>query len=489
MLKENDLVKHFAGDSLRTIQEEYGNPLICEDYKVVGINEQCFAAIFQEIFKPIYETTEECFRMYNPATGIWEVVGKENLMNKLSLMLKAYAAWLEVTGITKYRKVPVLSNIITLMRGLCARTDAFAKTGEPYIHCANGMVVFVPCENGLLKPELRPFSPDYMSRNRTEYIYDPDAQCPDFLGKLLKPAVSDDDIFHLQRYIGQCLLGENFSQTILLITGAGGGGKSTLVNIVEKLIKRVNCTELRLEHMGSRFETQRLLGKTLLTSKDVPPNFLNTWGAHKLKALTGKDTLTVEHKGSNDAVDVCCSFNVIITANATLQVSLRGDADAWRRRLIWVTYKNTPPEKKIPDYDDVLLAQEGAGILRWAVEGAQLLLENNRQLEKSNAQKAKVESLLNESDSLSNFVGQMLGEAPDCNVTTAELLEAYKGFCEVIARTSSPLVLFRRITRSGREIQEGDSSFGGLSKTRYRYGFSAFRPNHMGNKRGRHGCR
>ena len=68
--------------------------------------------------------------------------------------------------------------------------------------------------------------------------------------------------------------------------------------------------------------------------------------------------------------------------------------------------------------------------MRWAVEGAQLLLESNRQLEKSNAQKAKIESLLSESDSLSNFVGQMLNEAPDCNVTTAELLEAYKGFCE-----------------------------------------------------------
>ena len=87
----------------------------------------------------------------------------------------------------------------------------------------------------------------------------------------MQPAVTEDDISYLQRYIGQCLLGENFSQTFMLLTGTDGSGKSTLVNIVEKIIKRANCTELRLEHMNSRFETQRLLGKTLLTAKGTQP--------------------------------------------------------------------------------------------------------------------------------------------------------------------------------------------------------------------------
>ena len=67
------------------------------------------------------------------------------------------------------------------------------------------------------------------------------------MDKLLQPAVSGDDISHLQRYIGQSLLGENFSQTFLLLTGTGGGRKSTLVNIEKKIIKRTKCTELCLE--------------------------------------------------------------------------------------------------------------------------------------------------------------------------------------------------------------------------------------------------
>ena len=426
-----DIQKYFDSLEMASLVEEYGAPMILNDSgQVTGVNQQCFAAMFEKIYKQIFETTEDCFYLYDPSTGLWVITSKEVLMNKLSLLMKDYARYIEARDIVNHRKVPVLSNILTLMRGLCARTDAFARKGDPFIHCANGVVVFVPLEDGLLKPELRPFAPEYMSRNRTEYDFDPQAQCPEFMGKLLGPAVSEDDISHLQRYIGQCLLGENFSQTFLLLTGTGGGGKSTLVNIVEKIIKRANCTELRLEHMNSRFETQRLLGKTLLTAKDVPPHFLNTSGAHKLKALTGKDTMTVEHKGSNDAADVCCSFNAIITANTTLQISIRGDAEAWRRRIIWITYQNAPPKKKISNFDDYLLEHEGDGILRWAIEGAQLLLEADKQLVKSEQQKSKIEKLLNESDSLGNFVDNVVVADSNSTVTTAELIEAYKRFCE-----------------------------------------------------------
>lgn len=427
----NDIKKYFKSQEMAELIEEYGDPIILNDIgQVTGVNQQCFAALFEKIYNPIFETTEDCFYLYNPSTGLWINTSKEVLMNKLSLLMKDYANYIEARGIVNHRKVPILSNILTLLRGLCARTDAFARKGEPFIHCANGIVVFVHQDKGLLKPELRPFAPEYMSRNRTEYNFNPDAKNNEFMEKLLKPAVSEDDISHLQRYIGQCLLGENYSQTFMLLTGTGGGGKSTLVNIVEKLIKRTNCTELRLEHMNSRFETQRLLGKTLLTAKDVPPHFLNTSGAHKLKALTGKDTVTVEHKGSNDTADVCCSFNAIITANTTLQISIRGDAEAWRRRIIWVTYQNAPPKKKISNFDDHLLEHEGDGILRWAIEGAQLLLEADKQLIKSEQQKSKIEKLLNESDSLGNFVDNAVVADSNSTITTAELIEAYKRFCE-----------------------------------------------------------
>ena len=68
--------------------------------------------------------------------------------------------------------------------------------------------------------------------------------------------------------------------------------------------------------------------------------------------------------------------------------------------------------------------------MRWAIEGAQLLLEADKQLIKSEQQKSKIEKLLNESDSLGNFVDNAVVADSNETITTAELIEAYKRFCE-----------------------------------------------------------
>ena len=396
------------------------------------LNQQFFARLAKEVFDPIYEKTEEVFCIYSGETGLWESQDNSTMLARVSGLMKRFADETSNTFVNGKRDVGTINNILNFMRAdtCCGRENAFARQGEPYIHCGNGMILFPLQQDGRRRPVLKPFDPKYMSRNRTEHLYSEDARCDDFISRLLKPSLSEDDISLLQQYVAQCLLGVNDSQTFLLLIGTAGGGKSTLVNIIEKLIKRKNCTELRLEHMNSRFETQRLLGKTLLTAKDVASNFLNTAGAHKLKALTGKDTVTIEHKGSNVATDICCAFNTIITANNTLRISVDGDAEAWRRRIILISYNNPPPKEKIPNFDDVLLAKEGDGILRWAVEGAVLLLENGGKIIKSDIQEHKVDNLLHESDALSEFIATSLEPDPQGTVTSAELLEAFRKFCE-----------------------------------------------------------
>ena len=396
------------------------------------LNQQFFAKLAVEVYNPIFEKTEEEFYIYSPETGLWEIQNASTMLERMSDLMMRYASATGDSFVNSKRDASTIRHILAFMRSdkCCGREDAFARTGEPFVHCGNGVITFPVQEDGRRKPTLMPFDPKYMSRNRTDYDYVEDAVCPEFLDRLLKPAMIQDDIGHFQQYVGQCLLGVNSSQTFLIMVGKAGGGKSSSVNIIEKLIKRKNCTELRLKHMDGRFETQRLLGKTLLTAKDVPSNFLNTPSAHMLKVLTGKDTVTVEHKGSNAASDVCCAFNAIITANNTLRVNVDGDTDAWRRRIILINFNNAPsPKDKIPNIDDYLLEREGEGILRWAVEGAMLLLENGGKIKKSKTQENKVNNLLQESDPLTDFVRTRLVKEEDGNITTAELLEEFYSFC------------------------------------------------------------
>ena len=127
------------------------------------------------------------------------------------------------------------------------------KAETPYfIHVANGVL-----EVNKDSVELKPFSPDYYSRNRCEIAYNTSAECPRFIKDLMERALPPEDIDTIQRYCGQCLLGDNLTQTFLLLTGNAGSGKGTIVNIIQRVIGRQNCTELRTKHLEERFEIAR----------------------------------------------------------------------------------------------------------------------------------------------------------------------------------------------------------------------------------------
>jgi len=306
--------------------------------------------------------------------------------------------------------------------------SSFAKRRRRnVIHVRNGMVIIE--QDGSVS--FKPFSPDYYSTNRTEIDYDPEAKCPMFLTKLLARSMKPDDIECLQLYVGQCLLGINLSQTFLMLTGTAGAGKSTLVNVIEAIVSRENCTELRLEQMADRFELYRLLDKTLLTAKDVKSNFLTTKGAYVLKALVGGDTKTAEAKGKNETFDVEGIFNAIIVANTTLTVDIDADNSAWDRRMRWIEYtcEPVPSEEKIPKFEELLLEEEGSGILNWGIAGACKLLANGGQIPRSEEQTKRIKELLLESDSVHAFVETQIIENPMGRVTSEQLYAAYWQFC------------------------------------------------------------
>lgn len=413
--------------SYEKVKALYGNECFLNDKGVpCSINQQFLAGLFKELYKPVYEESEHSFFMYNEDNGLWEKITEPTIMNMVATMMKSFADWKENSLINQKRTAGIAKDVIRFLQGICKERNAFEKSEQNIIHCGNGVLRF---NNEREEWELSPFSPEYRSRNRTKYKYDKEAKCDKFLSQLVCPAMSESDVQLLQYYIGQCLLGVNLSQTFVMLTGTAGGGKSTLVNVIENLIGRHNCTELRLEHMGSRFELQRLVGKTLLTAKDVHSSFLNTSGAFKLKALTGNDTMSIEAKGSNDVADIRCAFNAIITSNSTLRISTDGDTQAWKRRMLWIRYENPPPGKPIVDFDKLLLSEEGSGILNWALEGAKMLLKAKGRIFRAQEQANRIDSLLLESNSIHHFIDACIIPEKGGNVTVAEIIESFQEFC------------------------------------------------------------
>lgn len=287
------------------------------------------------------------------------------------------------------------------------------------------MLVFAT--DGTLK--LQQVVPEFYSRNRCEINYDSDAQCPRFLEELLQPALSDDDIALLQLYCGQCLLADNLTQTFLVLTGTAGGGKGTIVKIIEQVIGKDNCVEMRTEHLGARFEIARFIGKSLLIGSDVPSNFLLQKHAGKLKSLCGHDHLTAETKGVQEGVPLDGRFNMIITANDKLRLNIDGDAEAWKRRVLWIPFEKPPVQHRVPDFDKILLQEEGAGILNWMVAGAARLLSTG--IPKDGAFVRRLDGLLQESDSIYGFLRTCVERTSEkkAGITIDRLYREYELWC------------------------------------------------------------
>ena len=256
-----------------------------------------------------------------------------------------------------------------------------------------------------------------------------------------------DDADLLQRWAGLALFGHNLPQRFLILDGMPNGGKGTLVRIIQALVGVENTCQLRTECLHERFETYRYRGKTLLIGPDVPGDFLGRKGAGMLKVLVGGDPISAEGKGLNGDFQMFGTFNVVVTCNARLRIRLVDDAGAWRRRLLVVRYERPPAAKRLLDFHETLLREEGAGILRWALAGFVRLQEEfaaQGDFVLSAAQRERVESLLAESDSLRLFARERLRRDDHGNVTTAEFQQAYAEFCADRGWNALPITVVER---------------------------------------------
>jgi P4 family phage/plasmid primase-like protien len=231
---------------------------------------------------------------------------------------------------------------------------------------------------------------------------------------------------------GAMLTGRNSAQKLLLLTGTAGGGKSTLVTIIERIIGLQNVAELRPEHILERFETFSYLGKTLLTGKDVSADFLQQKGASKIKSLVGGDLLQCEKKGGAH-FQIRGEYNMVITCNSNLRIRLEGDNDAWERRILAINYERPKPIQRVVDFADKLIEQERSGILNFFIEGALQHLEElqtHGDYRLGHQQRTRIRSILRESDSIRQFVDGRVVAFSGSDVTSAELSGAYYRYCE-----------------------------------------------------------
>lgn len=333
---------------------------------------------------------------------------------KIKKMIFDYLSLYISTGLGK--KVNALTEAL---RMYCQREDL--PPSETRIHCTNGY--FNLMENRFVEKM------DYC-RFRLPVAYNPQAPAPRRWLAFLTDLLEEEDILTLQEFIGYCLLPVNYAQKMLLIIGRGGEGKSRIGIILQGLLGQamVNGSLSKLE--TSSFSRADLQNRLLMVDDDLRLEGLKSTNYIK-SIITAEQPLDLEKKGlqSYQGMLYC---RLMAFGNGNLR-SVHDRSYGFFRRQIILTAKLRPRDRQ----DDPFLAQtirkeELEGILLWAIEGLQRLLDNDLKFTLSTAAKRNLLAAIAEGNNIMDFMksqGYIRYDALAA-ITSRSLYSAYQDWCQ-----------------------------------------------------------
>lgn len=428
-------------DPFDIIRERYGPPTLTGASGAVQLNESFIVGWISSEVEIFYAKDLKQFLRYSAEEGIWERVTKQEVNALISHYIARLASESNLASLHLKKRGSVIGSIFSQLEAetISSLSSLVPRNDWHRIAAANMVIaVLEPSERGRSATfiPLNLYSSQFYMIGKSEVCFEEGAGCPRFLEKLLRPVLDPDDVLLLQKIYGLILVGRNFLQKILLLEGAADLGKGVVTRVLDSVLGRSLVTELRTEHLASRFEISRYLGKRLLSGRDVPSDFLKSPGSSRLKALTGGDTLSSEFKNSNEFQDLKGDFHVVITSNSPLLVRVDDDSSAWGRRLMIIPFHAPEgvPEKRVVNFEEVLLKEEGPGILNWMLEGATLALTEifeDGTITLSPTQQTRVNNRVKLSDTVDFFVEAGLVLAPGQSTGSRQMLEAYQQFCSM----------------------------------------------------------
>lgn len=322
------------------------------------------------------------------------------------------------------------------------RTDTYIDKDEFYDAEPGRLCV----KNGVLdleEQELHEHTPQEVHFQRLNVEYDEDAsynELTDFLQSLFK---DDDQIKVVQEIFGFCLYRQYFLKKAVIFHGDVDNGKSTVIDILTRLLGDENISGIKLQKLGQRFQKASLVNKLANIVGDLPSEELKQTG--DFKALTGGDPMNYEVKNGGHYTFENYA-KIIYSANDLPRV--RNPTPAFFSRWIIINFPYTFVEPSqydeysneyIEDNDikeaepnpveNLFEQQSLSGVLNFALDGLQRLLANN-EFSYTRSREENMIEWVRQSSSFQAFCMDCLEEDPDSYIVKEDLSDAYRKYCK-----------------------------------------------------------
>lgn len=306
----------------------------------------------------------------------------------------------------------------------------------------------------LVTGRLLPSDSEKLHTKLTATAYDSDLATPKW-DKFLATSLSTDRelIKYVQMLVGISALGVVTAHVLPFLFGPGGNGKTafldTIIGVLGDYAMQAPANFLLAGRTAHETEIARLQGRRIVIASEV--NADSKFDEAKVKMLTGGDRISARFMHQN-YFEFSPTHTLWLMGNHKPKVAA-GGASFWRRlRLIPFTAE-IPDDEKVDDLQNIMLREEGPGILAWIVAGS--IMAQHEKLTEPRAVIAATEEYEREEDQLGRFIDERvrIGGGSNARVETAEMRKQYSAWC-----------------RAEGEIEMNATAFGRDLKAKYNIG-------------------
>ena len=306
---------------------------------------------------------------------------------------------------------------------------------------------YILVSNGVFdteKWELLKFTPNIVITNKIHAAFIRDAYSEVTNSVLDKLTCGDKQLRAvIEEFVGYTLFRKNSFSKAAILTGDGGHGKSSFLDMLKLLLGEENFSSVELKDLGARFKPAELVGKLANIGDDISNEYIK--GNSEFKKLVTGESLNIERKGK-DPFDFKNHAKLIFSANETPHIN--DHSNGLTRRLLFIPFRAVFSEDD-PDFDpfidEKLQAQSSLDyLLLLGLKGLQRLLKNHR-FTKSTVSDAQLQDYSQENNPLLLY----LNEDPKfINESTKDCYLAYQIWCvDNSVKSLSNIVFSREVCR------------------------------------------
>jgi len=285
------------------------------------------------------------------------------------------------------------------------------------------------------------------------------SECPNFdafLGDIFEDDL--DLIGYAQRAIGYSLTGTTSEQCLFILIGDGANGKSTFVNVINKLLGDYSkaASSQTLVAKGSSSigdDLVDLVSARLISVSETEAG--EALAEAKIKQMTGGDVL----KGRplyGSWLEFSIIGKIFLATNSLPQIN-NTDHGIWRR-IQAIPFNRTFTAEQQDKNLGIKLTAELPGILNWAIKGC--LDWQQQGLNPPQVVLDQVSAYKTEMDSIAQFIEQECSLEADTKYLAAKLYEAYRHYCQAIGRKPQSTNAFKKALDKLANVYQSRTSSG-----------------------------